>query len=423
MSRWSREIKIVLLLLALVVGLSLFIGHLTLLLLLLCLGLLITQTMLINKLERNLSRRVLKDNKDAKGIWADIYYHLYRIKKKERQRKKKLGKMVDRFRKSTDALPDAAVVLGKDDYIEWINKSAMQVLGLKKSDRGQRIVNLVRSPVFIRYLRSNDYRHDITIPSPVNEEILLQINIVPYGAGLRLLLAQDITHLRKLESMRRDFAANISHELRTPLTVLKGYLETLREQDADNPFYLRTFEKMSQQTDRIQHLVDDLLLLTRLETKEKHSECVNIGELLENICHEGNVISSSSDRVRLKIECQDNLQGDPQELRSAFSNLIVNALKYSQEDSPVFVRWKKAGKGACLEIEDKGEGIASHEIPRITERFYRVDIKRPHKINGTGLGLSIVKHVLLRHDAKLEIHSQLGKGSRFCCVFPEHRLC
>ncbi len=423
MSRWSREIKIVLLLLALVVGLSFFIGHLTLLLLLLCVGLLITQTLLVNKLERNLSRRVLKDNKHAKGIWGDIYYHLYRIKKKERQRKKKLGKMVDRFRKSTDALPDAAVVLGKDDYIEWINKSAMQVLGLKKSDRGQRIVNLVRSPVFIRYLRSNDYRHDITIPSPVNEEILLQINVVPYGSGLRLLLAQDITHLRKLEQMRRDFAANISHELRTPLTVLKGYLETLMEQDADNPFYLRTFEKMSQQTDRIQHLVDDLLLLTRLETKEKHSECVNVGELLESICHEGNVISSSSDRVRLEIECQVNLQGDPQELRSAFSNLIINALKYSPEDSPVFVRWKKAGKGACLEIEDKGEGIASNEIPRITERFYRVDIKRPHKINGTGLGLSIVKHVLLRHDAKLEIHSQLGQGSRFCCVFPEYRLC
>ncbi len=421
--RWRRETGMVLLGLTLVFVISLFSGHFLLWLILLLLILLIRQSVLINQLERNLSQGFLADNQQAKGIWEEIYLHLYKIRKKEAQRKKNLKKMLKRFRRSTDALPDAAVVLDDEDKIEWSNKSARQLLGLKKKDNGQRIDNLLRSPVFARYLVSRDYRQKITLPSPVNDQILLQINIVPYGGGQRLLLAEDITHLRKLERMRKDFAANVSHELKTPLTVLKGYLETLKEQDQADPLVKHAVGKMSEQSDRMQALVDDLLLLTRLETRAKHTDCVDVTRLLKQICHEGKIIGKNAQRIQLEIDCQENLLGDEQELRSAFSNLLVNALKYSPPETQVRVRWHRTGQYLCLSVKDQGEGIAEKELSRVTERFYRIDRKRPYKINGTGLGLSIVKHVLIRHDAQLEINSQIGKGSEFRCLFPPARQC
>lgn len=421
---WWREIYLALLLIFAMAGLSVFSGHLSELLLLAVTFLFIRQTLQVNALERWLSRGARGDNLKAKGIWEDIYFHLYKLKKNEKRRKKKLSKMIDQFRKSTDALPDAAVVLGKHAEIEWINKAAGEVLGLKKSDKGQRIPNLIRSPQFSQYLKENDYTQKISIHSPVNENIILQITVVPYGAGLRLLIAQDITQIKNMERMRKDFVANVSHELRTPLTVLKGYLETLQEMDDGESMYSRSFKQMFEQTERMHFLVDDLLLLTRLETREKHSECVNVPELLGQICMEGDVIGSSSRRIELIFGSDANVSGDPQELRSAFTNLVVNALKYSPEDATVKVCWNPMDNGgACLEVIDQGEGIAESDIPRITERFYRVDVKRSRKINGTGLGLAIVKHVLVRHDAKLVIQSELGKGSCFRCEFPQKRIC
>jgi two-component system phosphate regulon sensor histidine kinase PhoR len=424
MGRWTQERNIVILLLLMTVILSYFIGHFIQLLLLVTVYLLIRQTLLINQLERWLSRGAVGDNPNTKGIWEDIYFHLYKLKKNEKRRKKKLGKMIDQFHKSTNALPYAAVILGKYGEIEWTNKAARNVLGLKKTDKGQRILNLIRSPQFIQYFNSNNYEKKIDIPSPANENIILETTIVPYGSGLRLLIAQDITQLKKMERMRKDFIANVSHELRTPLTVLKGYLETLQELDDGSPIYTRSFQQMDAQTERMQILVDDLLMLTRLETKEKYSECVNIAKLLTQICQQDNILENSVQRIKLVIDTDKKIQGDPHELRSAFTNLLVNALKYSPEDTQVSVHWKLSTSGdVCLEVEDRGEGIASIEIPRITERFYRVEVKRNYKITGTGLGLSIVKHVLARHDAKLEITSTVGKGSCFRCLFPRKQLC
>ncbi|WP_031434030.1 phosphate regulon sensor histidine kinase PhoR [Methylomarinum vadi] len=421
---WWREIHIVLLLLLAATLLSVFIGHFTEICLFIAICLLLRQTWHVNELEHWLRAGAVGDNLTAKGIWEDIYFHLYKIKKTEKKRKKKLRKMIDQFRRSTNALPDAAVVLGKHAEIEWINKAARDVLGLKKSDKGQRIPNLIRSPQFSQYLKENDYTQKISIASPVNENIILQITIVPYGAGLRLLIAQDITHLKNMERMRKDFVANVSHELRTPLTVLKGYLETLQEMGDGMAAYARSFQQMSEQTERMQLLIDDLLLLTRLETREKHSECVNVPQLLSQICREGDAIENSARRIELTFGCDKNLMGDPQELRSAFTNLVINALKYSPEESVVRVHWQLlADGGACIEVEDRGEGIAANHIPRITERFYRVEGNRSRKIKGTGLGLAIVKHVLVRHDAKLEIQSELGKGSCFRCLFPRKRVC
>ena len=359
------------------------------------------------------------------GIWEEIYYHVYRIKKNEKKRKKKLGKMVDQFRQSTEALPDAAVVLGPYDEIEWSNKAAREVFGLQQSDRGQRIPNLIRFPEFIRYLKSGDYNEPVILPSPVNHRITLAVRIITYGAGLRLLLAQDVTQLKKMERMRKDFVANVSHELRTPLTVLKGYLETLQDMDdGESPLLTTSFQQMKGQTERMQHLVDDLLLLTRLETQQKKTECVNIPALLIQICKEAERLHSHiPNRIELTLETDVRITGEEQELRSAFTNLLGNALKYSPEDSIVKVRWYRTADDIVLDVEDHGEGIAAADIPRVTERFYRSEVKRAKKVGGTGLGLAIVKHVLMRHEAKLNIVSELGKGSCFSCHFPLKRIC
>ena len=218
--------------------------------------------------------------------------------------------------------------------------------------------------------------------------------------------------------MRTDFVANVSHELRTPLTVLKGYVETLQEMENLPENYARSFASMATQTERMQNLIDDLLLLARLETKEKHAVCVDMPNLLKQICKESDLLETDERRIELNVTTSSNLYGDWHELQSAFTNLLVNALKYSPASSPVKVGWHQNLDGSLyLEVEDFGEGISATDIPRITERFYRAEVKRKQKIAGTGLGLAIVKHVLMRHDAKLEIDSQLGKGSRFRCVF------
>jgi two-component system phosphate regulon sensor histidine kinase PhoR len=389
------------------------------------LGILLLQLFQITRFERWIRTGGRAKYPKTSGIWEEIYYHVYRIKKNEKKRKKKLGKMIDQFRQSTEALPDAAVVLGPNDEIEWANKAAREVFGLQHSDKGQRIPNLIRFPEFIRYLKSGNYTEAVILPSPVNHRITLAVRIIAYGAGLRLLLAQDVTQLKKMERMRKDFVANVSHELRTPLTVLKGYLETLQDMDdGESPLLTTSFQQMHGQTERMQHLVDDLLLLTRLETQPKKAECINIPILLSQICKEAEpLLGSVSARIELSLETNVHIVGEEQELRSAFTNLLGNALKYSPDDSVVKVRWYQSNDCIVLDVEDQGEGIATTDIPRVTERFYRSEVKRIKRVGGTGLGLAIVKHVLMRHDAKLNIVSELGKGSRFGCHFPAKRVC
>lgn len=422
MAVWQKEL-ITFILLFIVIAIVGFITHTFLwLMLILMTTALCYEVIQISRFERWLSAGARSSYPKSKGIWEEIYYHVYRIKKNDKKRKKKLSKMVDQFRQSTEALPDAAVVLGANDEIEWTNKAARDVFGLQQNDRGQRIPNLVRFPEFIRYINSGDYSEPVIVPSPVNNHIMLSVRIVHYGAGLRLLLAQDVTQLKIMERMRKDFVANVSHELRTPLTVLKGYLETLQDIDSgDSAVLTASLHQMHEQTERMQHLVDDLLLLTRLESQQKKAECVNVPTLLERVCEESNNLSAG--RVYLSVETQTSIMGDEQELRSAITNLINNALKYSPEDTPVTVRWYENNDTCILSVEDQGEGISKSDIMRVTERFYRVETKRSKKVAGTGLGLAIVKHVLMRHDAQLDIQSELHKGSCFSCHFPKKRVC
>jgi len=421
---WRKEITTVLFLFFAVAIIGWLTGALIPLLLGLVVSLLARQLYLLNRFEKWLAGGAKGHYPKVTGIWEEIYFHVYRLRKNEKRRKKKLRKLIEQFRLSTEALPDAAVVLRADDEIEWSNKAARQVLGLQQADKGQRISNLIRFPDFISYLKSGNYNHSVVIPSPLNHRLTMEVRIIPYGADLRLLLAQDVTQLKKMETMRKDFVANVSHELRTPLTVLKGYLETLQDMDDGGSALLTaSLLEMQGQTERMQHLVDDLLLLTRLETQQKKPQCIDIPALLSQICKEGDTLGSASRRIQLTLETSAHLYGEEQDLRSAFTNLLGNALKYSPDDSPVKVRWYQTRDEIVLAVEDFGEGIAPVDIPRVTERFYRVENKRRKKITGTGLGLAIVKHALMRHDANLEINSELGKGSCFSCHFPIRRVC
>ncbi len=424
MGIWQREIITVFLLLLVTTVVGVITKLFLPLLFLLMLAIIMRQVVQITRFEKWISTGGRGRAPKMSGIWEDIYYHIYRIKKNDKRRKKKLSRMINQFRQSTEALPDAAVVLGIHDEIDWANKAARDVFGLKASDKGQRIPNLIRFPEFIQYLKVGDYKECVILPSPIDHHITLQVRIVPYGAGLRLLLAQDVTQLKKMERMRKDFVANVSHELRTPLTVLKGYLETLQDlDDEQSPLLTTSFQQMQGQTERMQHLVDDLLLLTRLETQQKKSHCIDVPALLSQICKEGDALENAERRIQLTLESTGNIMGDEQELRSAFTNLLGNALKYSPGDSVVKVRWYQTKTAIILAVDDQGEGIEKADIPKITERFYRVETKRLKKVNGTGLGLAIVKHVLMRHDADLIITSKIGEGSSFCCRFPVARLC
>ncbi len=421
---WRRELTYLSLFIIIAAILSYFIGYFIHMLVLILTFVIIRQVILLSRLERWLSRGAGGKVPTASGVWGDIYYHFYRIKKSEKNRKKKLGKIIDQFRKSTDVLPDAAVVLGDYDEIEWANKLAKPVLGIKKSDRGQRIDNLIRSPEFVAFLKSKDGKKKLTLPSPIDSKIILQFRIVSYGLSQRLVIAHDVTQQKNMELMRKNFVDNISHELRTPITVLKGYLETLQDlDDSQSAMLTNALAQMNVQAGRMQYLIDDLLLLARLETQKKKTKCVDVPLLIKKICQENNAVEKYEKRIALNLESDCNIVGEEQDLHSAFTNLLVNALKYSADDMPVKVIWKKTKENMIFDVIDQGEGIAVADISRVTERFYRVDAKRTANIRGTGLGLAIVKHVLIRHDAALEITSKPGKGSRFRCVFPGSRIC
>lgn len=375
----------------------------------------------LRKLERWLQSKG-RGTPDVQGVWGDVYYQLYRLQRRNRKRKKRLATMLSRFRESTAAMPDATVVLNQDGLIEWWNDAAGKAFGLKQShDTGQPITNLVRHPDLVRYLELGNYSEALTIPSPVDERATLSVRIVPYGNNQRLLVARDISRLQLLEQMRRDFIANVSHELRTPLTVISGYLETIRDSDdACAREWSKSLGAMQQQASRMQQIVTDLLLLSRLETEGLQSDQhpVDVPALLGMVREDAEVLSHGAHTIELQAQEGLWLLGARGELRSAFSNLIYNAVRYTPEGGNIKIRWYADDEGAHFEVADNGIGIAAQHIPRLTERFYRVDVGRSREAGGTGLGLAIVKHVLMRHQARLSIQSTPGAGSVFACHFP-----
>lgn len=362
---------------------------------------------------------------DGNGVWEEIFQRLRTRGRRHRRRKRRLVKILKRFRQATDALPDATVVLTKDFEIDWFNQVARRYLKLRPSDRGIRIDNILRQPAFVAYLKEKDFEHPITLSSDRDDRTLLEIRIVPFTGNQYLLLAQDVTKIRLLENQRRDFVANVSHELKTPITVLRGYLETLMDAKGSvDPNYQPLLARMEEQIRRLQYLIDDLLYLSRLETarRQQHTETVTIEPLVREICEEIDQIQKRHAPIKINLDSAIQILGNKEELRSAITNLINNALKHTTEADAIFISWFQNIQGGFLEIKDTGEGIPEKHLPRLTERFYRVTESETANPTGTGLGLAIVKHVLNRHDAHLEIESQLGKGSTFRCCFPRQRI-
>ncbi len=360
------------------------------------------------------------------NIWSELYYQVYKLRERGRKRERKLKNLVERYRQSAAAFPDAALVLRRDNSIEWMNEAAATLLGLNLvRDVGQRVDNLVRQPDFVDYLQSGEYAEPITLKSPIDNAAIMQIYIVPYGDNQRLLIARDITKLHRLEVMRRDFIANVSHELSTPLTVIGGYLESLVGKPRKPEQIEQALRQMQQQTERMRNLVNDLLQISRLEMNEIQEEetDVNVPGMLHGLLADARMLGGERHHeFALEVDESVWLHGVGQYLYSAFANLVRNAVQYTPGGGRIVIRWYAADGGACFSVEDNGIGIPPHLIPRLTERFYRVDTGRSRSVGGTGLGLSIVKHVLRNHQAVLEVRSTPGQGSTFLCRFPPSRV-
>ncbi|ACA87719.1 phosphate regulon sensor histidine kinase PhoR [Shewanella woodyi] len=363
-------------------------------------------------------RRLTPPN--GRGSWEGVFNGIYRLQGKNRKRVSQLAFLLGRFRQGAEALPDAAVVLDAEHNIVWCNKLAQVLLGLVwPLDSGQRIDNLLRHPDFSNYLKKGSYQEPLELASPHSDSRILEIRIMGYGTGQFLLIARDITRVRQLESMRKDFVANVSHELKTPLTVLQGYLEMMQEMAEPGSPNIKAMDQMQQQTNRMRSMVEQLLVLSRIEdsTEINLEMTINMSHMMDVLREEAMALSQDEHELEFHCEASD-LYGNELELRSACSNLISNAIRYTQPGGKVSVRWKSVASGAVFSVTDTGDGIAPQHIGRLTERFYRVDSARTRQKGGTGLGLAITKHALSHHQSELMISSELGKGSTFSFLIP-----
>lgn len=380
----------------------------------------------LHKLHGWLKKPRLSTLPNGSGVWEDIFVALYHQQRRHSRSQTQLAAALDRFREAASALPDGVVLLKNNDQIEWCNPPAEKLLGLElPQDTNQPINYLLRANEFIDYLQHKDYANSIKIKSWRNADITLEIQLVLFGDNQKLLICRDVSQLEKLEAMRRDFIANVSHELRTPLTVVGGFLETLSDMDGAVPESSRNyFVMMLEQTGRMRHLVEDLLALSQLEnrvTAPQDTE-IDVVSLLDMVMTEAKSLSNGHHRIRLEVDPDLALTGSMEELHSAFSNLVSNAIRYTPKDGEITLSWKRREQEAVFSVRDNGIGIEQQHIERLTERFYRVDRSRSRETGGTGLGLSIVKHILAHHQARLEIQSELGKGSTFSVVFAKERL-
>ena len=428
---WPLVFQRTLGILALAAALGLLIGQTLAAITVAALGLLAWHLLHLYRLERWLNSDAEARAPRPDSIWHHVHWHCYRLQRRNRKRKRKLKRMLSRFQEAATALPDGIVLLNNHDEAIWFNTTAQELLGLRSSqDLGQSITALVRHPSFVGFLARGIYDASVEFPSPVNTERMLSVRLTPYGNKnshkQHLLSISDISHMHRLEQTRRDFVANVSHELRTPLTVVGGYLETLLDSGEDcAQRWSQPLLSMQQQATRMHHLIEDLLMLSRLETESdpQNQRPLDIPRMLECIAEDARALSGEQNhRIQVEADPELHLYGSEKELRSAFSNLAFNAVRYSPGGAAIDIRWYVDERGAHLEVQDHGEGIAPQHLPRITERFYRVDRSRGREKGGTGLGLAIVKHVMIRHRGQLGIVSELGVGSTFSCDFPSEQI-
>ena len=362
---------------------------------------------------------------DGSGIWGDVLSLVARLQRRKQYHKHRLLRLLRELRRSTAAIPDGVVLLNPQAEILWFNRMAARLLQLRpRSDVGLRIENLVRQPAFVSYLHSGKYDKPVVVRAGAGGELYLNAQVVPYGAGQILLLVRDVTAQQRLEAMRKDFVANASHELRSPLTVIAGYLETLSQDMELDPQLAGPIREMRRQSSRMTAIIEDLLALSRLESDDQPAvgEPIAIAPLLEQLRRDVLARAGQQLDVQVQVEGASRLRGDPAQVHSAFSNLVDNAAKYTPAGGAITLRWREDAEGGHFSVRDTGIGIAAEHLPRLTERFYRVDPGRSRATGGSGLGLAIVKHVMQRHGGSLGIESEEGHGSTFSCHFPADRL-
>ncbi len=364
----------------------------------------------------------------SNGIWSEVFDGIYRLQKKNRSRRKELGQVLKRFRDGAEALPDAAVVVQSNGQILWCNKLARHVFGLRwPEDTGLLITNLLRHPNFIEQFHQQKQHPDmaeepVLMPSPIDRESTIEIRMVPYALGQLLILGRDVTQMQRLNQMRKDFIANVSHELRTPLTVLQGYLEMMQDPEMGGALpSTRAVGMMSDQCDRMFNLVNQLLVLSRIEANRDnvYEHIVDVPAMLMLLEKEAEQLNLDRQHtITFNVDQNLLIHGLEDELRSAFTNLVKNAIRYTPNGGEIHVCWCKQDNQAKFSVKDNGDGIEVQHLSRLTERFYRVDKARSRSTGGSGLGLSIVKHVLAHHKSQLEIESEVGLGSCFSFEFP-----
>ena len=363
---------------------------------------------------------------EAGGIWDEVFSQLYKMVKQHNQTKQQLAAELHHIQLATSALPEGVVILNEMNRIEWFNPLAQQHFHLDaEHDIMQDITYLVRQPEFIDYLHASNFNDPLIMVPARHDDMVVSIKLIPYGGNKRLLISRDITQFKLVEAMRRDFVANVSHELRTPLTVVNGFVETLQDMpDLNQEGARRALQLMAEQTRRMDNLVADLLTLSRLENEQSplREEPVDIKALLNAVYQDGKLLSGERHTLQMEMASTASLLGNRDELQSAFGNMLSNAIRYTPQGGTIMLRWFERDGQPVFSVQDSGIGIAAQHIPRLTERFYRVDRSRSRETGGTGLGLAIVKHIAMRHQAKLEVASEEGKGSTFALVFPAKRL-
>jgi two-component system phosphate regulon sensor histidine kinase PhoR len=363
---------------------------------------------------------------DGYGSWASTFMALYRQARKQDENRKRLSAALERFTNAGEAMPDGVIVLNGHDRIDWMNPMAVEHFALDRTlDVGSQLLNLIRHPAFHSYMAAGQFSQPLVLVSGNARDRVLSIQLVPFDLSHKMLLSRDITSLERVQTVHRDFVANVSHELRTPLTVVGGFIETLSDMDEVDTATLKHFlPMMMEQSRRMQRLVEDLLVLSKLENDPKAIEFdkVDMDALLDTLLIEAEGLSRGRHRIALTQHSPDWLWGCPQELHSAFGNLVSNAIRYTPEGGTITLAWQVDSHGARFSVTDTGIGIPREHIPRLTERFYRVDRGRSRSSGGTGLGLAIVKHVVARRRAKLEVHSQDEQGSTFSVVFGREHI-
>jgi len=376
----------------------------------------------LSRLHRWLANPLPGKVPEGEGIWDEVLAALHRLERESVKREQELADALARMRRAAQALPDGVVILDSANRIEWCNRTAEAQLQLDgRADVGQNIANLVREPEFVEYLEAP---RESPVRITRGQGVALSLRLIAFGQSQKLLLARDVTQFERVDAMRRDFVANVSHELRTPLTVLVGFLETVRELKLDPQRQRDYLGMMQDQAARMQRIIDDLLTLSTLDSAPPASGETRIAvrPLLERLKGDALALSGGRHTIKADIETQSDVLGVESEIASAFGNLVSNAIRYTPTGGTVTLAWREGTDGARFSVEDTGIGIEAEHIPRLTERFYRVDRSRSRETGGTGLGLAIAKRALARHDAVLEIQSEPGKGSRFSARFPPRRL-